>query len=139
MLYWAGKLFMTTGTPGEPTFVPTRDWLTIIHNEVLKQCDTLDGAEDGILENPDLCDFDVTPLVCADDNATNCLSETQAETVRAVLSPVYGKDGSLIYPRLQPGAEYLAGLIASTGQPSAVTMVSFWLIASLLVLAHKDP
>ncbi|KAI5887136.1 tannase and feruloyl esterase [Schizophyllum commune H4-8] len=121
MLFWAGTLFMTTGTPEDPTFVSTHDGWTIIHDEVLKQCDALDGAADGILENPDLCNFDLTSLICADDNATNCLTETQAETVRAVLSPVYDKDGSVLHPRMQPGAEYLAGLVASTGQPSAVT------------------
>ncbi|KAL1730623.1 Tannase/feruloyl esterase [Schizophyllum commune] len=121
MIYWSGSLFTVTGTPEDPTFVPTNAWLSIIHDEVLKQCDALDGAADGLLENPDLCNFDVTPLICADGNSTDCLTETQAATVRTLLSPIYDRNGDLVYPRLQPGAEYLAGLATFTGQPSSYT------------------
>ncbi|KAL1662252.1 Tannase/feruloyl esterase [Schizophyllum commune] len=88
MIYWSGSLLTVTGTPEDPTFVPTNAWLSIIHDEVLKQCDALDGAADGLLENPDLCNFDVTPLVCAEGNSTNCLSKTQAATVRTLLNPI---------------------------------------------------
>ncbi|KAL1695717.1 Tannase/feruloyl esterase [Schizophyllum commune] len=117
LLYWSGSFLPVTGTSEDPTFVPTSFWAQNIHAEVLKQCDALDGATDGVLENPDLCDFDVTPLVCTDGNTTGCLTETQAETVRTVLSPIYDKNGTLVYPRLQPGGEVLAGFAQFGGQP----------------------
>ncbi|TRM69903.1 Tannase/feruloyl esterase [Schizophyllum amplum] len=121
LLYWSGSFYPVTGTEDADTFVPTQMWLGAIHQEVLNQCDALDGAIDGVLENPDLCEFDPTPLICAEGSTTDCLTETQAETVRTVLSAVYDENGDLIYPRLQPGAEALAGMTQFNGDPYLYT------------------
>ncbi|KAL1695734.1 Tannase/feruloyl esterase [Schizophyllum commune] len=121
LLYWSGSFYTVTGTSDEPTFVPVDFWANNIHQAVLDQCDSLDGATDGVLENPDLCDFDVTPLICADGNTTDCLTETQAETVRTVLSAIYDANNTLVYPRLQPGAEVMAGQQQFNGQPFDIT------------------
>ncbi|TRM63450.1 Tannase/feruloyl esterase [Schizophyllum amplum] len=116
--YWSGNFYTVTGASGSPTFVSTSQWQTV-HQEVLNQCDALDGATDSILENPDLCDFDVTPLICSGGSTANCLTATQAETVRTLLSPLYDENGELIYPRMQPGAEVLASYVMWNGQPFA--------------------
>ncbi|TRM63606.1 Tannase/feruloyl esterase [Schizophyllum amplum] len=115
--YWSGSFYTVTGPEGADTFVPMEMWAGAIHQEVLNQCDALDGATDNVLENPDLCNFDPTPLICADGNTTDCLTETQADTVRTVLSPIYDENGELVYPRMQPGAEVLAGMAQFSGQP----------------------
>ena len=39
----------------------------LIGKEVMKQCDAMDGLEDGILNNPLLCDFKVESLACQDE------------------------------------------------------------------------
>ncbi|KAH6642732.1 Tannase/feruloyl esterase [Boeremia exigua] len=102
---WSSSFYSLTGPPTAPTFVPASLW-PVVHQDVLKQCDSLDGAADGILESPDLCDYDPSGLLCtAGQNSSSCLTSQQVETVRKVFSPIYDDEGSLVYPRLQPGAE----------------------------------
>jgi hypothetical protein len=81
------------------------DMWTVIHRDILDQCDELDGAKDSILESPNLCDYDPGKLLCADGETTACLTAPQLETLRQVYSPLHSIDGSLVYPRLEPGAE----------------------------------
>lgn len=69
---------------------------------------------DGIIEDPTLCQFRPEALQCAPGNSTDCLTSTQVNSVRQVFSGYYGVDGSLIYPRMQPGSELLAALIMYT-------------------------
>lgn len=102
---WSCHFLPLTGTPDAPSFVPLDMW-PVVHQDILAQCDGIDGQVDGVLESPDLCDYNVDGLVCAAaDNTTGCLTPEQADTVRAVYSPLTGPDGSLAYPRLAPGAE----------------------------------
>ncbi|KAF2187891.1 tannase and feruloyl esterase [Zopfia rhizophila CBS 207.26] len=103
---WSCHFLPLTGLPGSDTFVPLNMW-TVIHEDILKQCDELDGLSDGILESPDLCKYNPDGLICAPGraNTTDCLTLTQARTVRSIFSPLLGVDGSLVYPRMQPGSE----------------------------------
>ncbi|KAL6705935.1 Feruloyl esterase [Coniothyrium glycines] len=105
---WSGHFYAITGPPGNPRFVTVPQWVEV-HQDVLKQCDELDGYADGILEDPLQCNYDPSGLICPDGgNSTTCLTKVQAETVKAVLSPLLNDNGDLVYPRLQPGAEILA-------------------------------
>ncbi|KAJ4314235.1 hypothetical protein N0V94_006543 [Neodidymelliopsis sp. IMI 364377] len=101
---WSCHFLPLTGTEGAATFIPSSMWPTI-HRDILSQCDKLDGAAGGILESPDLCDYEPSSLICSPGQNSSCLTSTQADTVRSIYSPLYATDGSLVYPRLQPGAE----------------------------------
>lgn len=102
---WSSNFYPLTGPPTAATFVPINLW-AVVHQDVLKQCDALDGAADGILESPDLCNYDPAGLLCSStQNSSSCLTPQQVETVRKVFSPLYDDAGDLVYPRLQPGAE----------------------------------
>ncbi|EON96030.1 putative feruloyl esterase b protein [Phaeoacremonium minimum UCRPA7] len=101
---WSCDFLIRTGPPGSETFVPVDMWQTI-HADILKQCDSLDGYVDGILESPDLCDYNPGDLVCAAGQTSNCLTEVQADTVGKIFSPLRMPDGNLVYPRMQPGSE----------------------------------
>jgi feruloyl esterase len=83
-------------------------WSGLIHGEILRQCDSLDGVSDGIIEYPDLCKFDPKPLQCQGDSTSNCLTIQQLEIVRKVFQPLTYSDGSLIYPGMQCGSEQKA-------------------------------
>jgi feruloyl esterase len=76
---------------------------------------------DGIIEDPNLCQFRPEALQCAPGITTDCLTGIQVETVRKLLSDYYGLDGSLIYPRLQPGAELADANILFAGNPFPYT------------------
>jgi hypothetical protein len=93
---------------------------SVIHEDILQQCDELDGLRDGILEDPDLCHYTPHNLTCApgQTNSSSCLTPTQAETVRRIFSPLLNVDGSLVYPRMQPGSEIVgAPQTYYNGQP----------------------
>src|SRR5690242_2714359 len=101
---WSCHFLPLTGLQGAATFVPIGMW-PAIHQDIMNQCDALDGAVDGIIESPDLCDYDPSGLVCAGGQNSSCLTPVQVETVRSIYAPLLASDGSLVYPRLEPGAE----------------------------------
>lgn len=101
LMYWTGQFFLKTGGSDSPNFISAAQWDLVVE-DVLKQCDGLDGFLDGVIEDPDLCNYRPEALICG-DKAGNCLTGAQAQIVRAVFEPVY-VGGTLVYPRLQPGA-----------------------------------
>ncbi|KAE9389957.1 putative ferulic acid Esterase/Feruloyl esterase [Gymnopus androsaceus JB14] len=106
IISWQGYLHQITGPPGSPSFVSPEQWADFVHPDILDQCDTIDGVKDGILEDPNLCDYKPERLICpshAKDRST-CLSGEQAKAIRKIFSPFYGSEGELWYPRMQPGS-----------------------------------
>ncbi|KAF8122735.1 tannase and feruloyl esterase [Mycena galopus ATCC 62051] len=87
-----------------PKFLTPADW-AIVSMEILRQCDALDGLVDGIISEPDECDFRAEAVQCTEGNTTNCITPTQVETVKNVFTPIFGLHGELVYPRYSPGAE----------------------------------
>ncbi|KAG6877612.1 hypothetical protein C0993_005616 [Termitomyces sp. T159_Od127] len=87
-----------------PTFIPPTLW-KVIRTEILEQCDELDGVKDGIITEPDICDFRPEALVCSGDDTSACLSSVQVETLSKIHRPLFGTEGQLLYPRPDPGCE----------------------------------
>jgi feruloyl esterase len=75
-----------------------------VASEILNQCDGIDGVRDGIITEPDVCDFRPEALLCTGADSVKCLSLPQVEALRKIYSPLYD-NGELIYPRYDPGAE----------------------------------
>jgi feruloyl esterase len=113
---WGARFLKITGPPGSDTFVTSAQW-SVIHNEIIRQCDALDGAVDGIIEDTDLCQPIIETLICNSTavNKTSCLTGVQANTVNEVFSAMYGLDGKWLYPRMQPGSELAASFIYYSG------------------------
>lgn len=101
---WLGSFFTYTGPPSSPTFLTPEEW-QLVNQDVLRQCDELDGVADGIIEDPYVCKYDPEPIICTSPDATGCLTPEQASTVRKVYSPLYFPNGTFIYPRAVPGGE----------------------------------
>lgn len=117
LLSWSARFYTITGPPGADTFLSPAEW-EIVHQEILRQCDGLDGAVDGIIEDPDLCHPIIETLICKPgESKDTCLTGTQVNTVRTVLSPCYGANGTLLYPRMQPGSEILGAAALYSGTP----------------------
>lgn len=120
LLSWSAHFYPITGSPDSDTYLSPSEW-KIVHNEILRQCDAIDGAKDGIIEDPDLCHPVLETIICpsSSPNNQNCITGTQAKTVRQVLSPFYSTNGTLLYPRMQPGSELLATSMMYNGEPFA--------------------
>ncbi|KAF1967491.1 tannase and feruloyl esterase [Bimuria novae-zelandiae CBS 107.79] len=76
----------------------------VVQNEVLNQCDGLDGAHDGILEDPTACQFDWTPLLCSSPSNNTCLTPTQVEATTKLFNPITYNE-TFIYPGQNHGFE----------------------------------
>jgi len=121
---WSGNFYKLTGDVNSTSFIPFPLW-DVIHADILRQCDGIDGAVDGIIEDPMLCNYRPETLICGAKNTTvgvNCLTPAQVETVRGIFSPLYGNGGALVYPAMQPGSEANgAQYIYYNGQPFPYT------------------
>ncbi|KAF2448890.1 tannase and feruloyl esterase [Karstenula rhodostoma CBS 690.94] len=76
-----------------------------VQQEVLNQCDGLDGARDGILEDPSACEFDWTALVCSSTlNSSTCFTPDQVEAAAKLFGPIT-YNGTLMHPGHSHGYE----------------------------------
>lgn len=118
LLSWSAHFLPITGPPSSDTYLSPAMW-KVVHEEILRQCDSIDGAKDGIIEDPDLCNPILETLICKPNSKNNrkCITGKQANTVRQALSPLYGANGTLLYPRMQPGSEILTSSAMYSGQP----------------------
>jgi feruloyl esterase len=108
MMYWVGMLGKAVGAPlgdASPSFISPALW-EVVAAEVISQCDALDGVRNGIIDEPDACDFRPEALMCGGDeeDSSTCLTVPQIDALRKIYSPLYA-DGELKYPRFDPGAE----------------------------------
>ncbi|EMD58812.1 hypothetical protein COCSADRAFT_203908 [Bipolaris sorokiniana ND90Pr] len=119
---WRALFYTITGPKTSPNFIPPQAWKTWIHDEVLRQCDGIDGAKDGIIEDPLLCRFNPRTLKCNSANATieaKCLNENQVQQLVRIFNPYTYPSGELIFPGMQPGSEMQAPDRLYTGEPFA--------------------
>lgn len=81
--------------------------MQLLHDAAVQKCDTLDGAKDGLIENPRACRFDPAVLSCKPgQDPKSCLSPDEVTTVRTVYRGSRTRDGRLIHPGLAVGSEY---------------------------------
>ena len=84
--YWthlmAGIIWAAQAThKDQPGNMPAAK-LSLLHDAVLKACDSQDGVKDGVLEDPTRCKFDPKELECKDAEGPACLSASQVEAAR---------------------------------------------------------
>ncbi|KAF8155401.1 Tannase/feruloyl esterase [Crassisporium funariophilum] len=107
LLGWGGMMQRYVGAPDpstSATFIPPHLW-NVIADEVLNQCDMLDGVKDGIITEPDDCHFRPDVIRCTRTRTTNCLSDAQVGVLRKIYRPLYDPAGRLLYPQYDPGTE----------------------------------
>jgi feruloyl esterase len=100
----------------------------LIANAVMQACDALDGANDGLIDDPRRCDWQPAHLACPKGrNAADCLTGFEVAALDHWYMPVTGGDGRIQYPGGVPkGSEpfwplWLTGLPGST-QPALLTL-----------------
>jgi feruloyl esterase len=108
LLDWSGFLGQYIGAPNpanSPNFITSDQW-PIISQSILAQCDGLDGVLDGIITEPDNCDFRPEALLCPNSsNQAGCLTQSQVDALHKIYSPLTDSKGTVLFPRYDPGAE----------------------------------
>jgi feruloyl esterase len=98
---WMAQLLLA---PGTESFTPVK--LATIQAAAAAACDKLDGAPDGLIEDPRKCNFDPSVLLCTGDVNDKCLTPQQVDLTKklygTLLSPTTGKE---IYPGFTRGGE----------------------------------
>jgi len=72
--------------------------LAAVDAKVTARCDAIDGAKDGLVQNPARCPVRAEDLVCRGTGDTDCLSPAQARVLRAYTTPLRDRHGHLLYP-----------------------------------------
>ncbi|TCD70446.1 hypothetical protein EIP91_003527 [Steccherinum ochraceum] len=91
---------------GSPQFISPAMWADVIHPEVLKQCDGLDGLKDGMISQPLACNFRPATLACRPaQNTSTCLNLPQIIAVRKIFSSYFETKQTFIFGGYFPGGE----------------------------------
>ena len=117
---WSSRFVQLTGTgTDDPRFLTEDQWITV-QSYIFDQCDeALDGVNDGILEDPTICQFNASVMACTANATSNCLTDTQVNTVEQVFTELYDTEGQLLYPQLLYGSQvdaFRLGQLAGTVQ-----------------------
>ncbi|KZT07620.1 feruloyl esterase-like protein [Laetiporus sulphureus 93-53] len=103
---WAVHMHLDVQPASSPTFINASLWTDVIHPEVLKQCDAIDGLADGITNDPRFCNFRPETLTCRPgQNTSTCLTLPQIEALRRVYADYYEANQTYIFGRYYPGGE----------------------------------
>lgn len=101
-----GSVWMAQAVHKDDTSALSPEKNRLIHKAVLDTCDAMDGAKDGLIENPALCKFDPRTIACKDGNSTACLTPGEVETARKIYSGVVNTETKeVVFPGLMPGSE----------------------------------
>jgi tannase/feruloyl esterase len=88
----------------DESFIPPAKY-QLIHQAVLRTCDSLDGVTDGLIADPPRCHFDPQVLQCNGSETSNCLTRAQVESIRTLLSPAKSQQAVEEFPGYEPGSE----------------------------------
>ncbi|KAF1954248.1 putative feruloyl esterase [Byssothecium circinans] len=95
-LSYFAYIYQTLGQNANNTLVTMPQWAAV-QAAALQQCDDLDGAHDGIIEDPRACTFDWTAVSCATNSTAPCLTPEQIATASKLFAPVT-YNGTTIHP-----------------------------------------
>ena len=134
-----------------------RDALQLLDDASRTACDTLDGLEDGVINDPRLCKPDLEALACADaqdespqpgepeggtPSQETCLTEGQIETARFIYADMVDPEGHVLSPGVLPGAEAAGdwgAWILPSEQFAGESIVGGLLPEMLTFLMRHDP
>ena len=104
-LYAGGHLWIAQATlTDSDSYIPATK-LQAIGEAVYAACDSIDGIKDGILNDPRLCHFDPSVLLCKSGDAQTCLTAPQVEAVKKIYQGARTSDGEQVFPGIMPGGE----------------------------------
>jgi feruloyl esterase len=77
----------------------------LLHTAVVNACDALDGTKDGLIENPQRCEFDPKALACGGSSGGACLQPAQIDTAKLLYSNEINPKTRRVIAGLAAGSE----------------------------------
>ncbi|WP_329742140.1 tannase/feruloyl esterase family alpha/beta hydrolase [Dyella sp. A6] len=113
--------------------------LRLLHDAVLRECDSEDGVKDGLLGDPLACRFEPESIVCKKSRHRNCLTDEEVKTAELIYQgPRDPRTGAQIYPGFVLGSE--AGSATLTTAAGDSFMLNGWtLIQGLMAKQYAIP
>jgi feruloyl esterase len=72
--------------------------LAALDTRIIGKCDALDGAKDGLVQNPARCSIKPEELQCKAGQSGDCLNAAQTGMFKAYTSSLRDRQGKVIYP-----------------------------------------
>ncbi|HEY6491403.1 MAG TPA: tannase/feruloyl esterase family alpha/beta hydrolase [Terracidiphilus sp.] len=85
-------------------YIPDRK-LPAIQRASLTACDSLDGVKDSVIGNPAKCSFDPQVLLCKGEDAADCLTQPQVNTLKSLYGGIKDDRDKVIFPGSSMGDE----------------------------------
>jgi feruloyl esterase len=121
----------------DPQHVLTAAKVQLLHKEILNSCDSLDGAKDGLLGDPEKCRFNPETLLCKGDDSESCLTRPQIEAVQTIYGDIKTKKGEIVWTGFRLGGELQ--YTALTTKIDASAPPPGFPLDSIRILAYQDP
>jgi feruloyl esterase len=103
----------------------TPESVVILNRGMVRECDHLDGVEDGIIADPRRCTVDPVKFQCSDTNKSECLTPVQVEAARHIYAGAKKSDGTVLMPGQVRGSE-LGWYVQSGGATPGGSSWDFW-------------
>jgi Tannase and feruloyl esterase len=79
--------------------------LPAIEAAALAACDGLDGVVDGVIDDPQNCNFDPAAVLCQGAETDSCLTAPQISTLRKLYTGPRYSDGAQVFPGYPAGGQ----------------------------------
>jgi feruloyl esterase len=125
-VHHAWNVLANKDAEGKPILMASK--LPMIHKAVLAACDKLDGLDDGIIDDPRMCQFEPKTLVCkAGQDAATCLSDAEASVVQKLHDGARDEKGQYLEPKIAHhwGSELDWALFVPATMTQTVASVNF--------------
>jgi feruloyl esterase len=107
--YWTNLMLnaaaMTKATAGDPSAYIKASKLPAISEAALAACDSTDGVQDRVIEDPARCRFDPKVLLCKGEETDKCLTAPQVKALAQIYDGTRDSKGKLLVPGYAPGGE----------------------------------
>lgn len=100
----SGAMTMQALMTDPSAYIPERK-LKFIEKAALARCDAIDGVTDHVIGDPAKCHFDPQALLCTGDDASDCLTQPQIDSLKHLYDGVRDTQGKLIFPGYSMGDE----------------------------------
>jgi feruloyl esterase len=108
--HFTGFIWNEQAMTHEPGSAIPASKLPAIQKAAVAACDSLDGVNDGLLEDPRACRFDPAVITCKGADAPDCLTAPQVTALKKIYAgPKNPRTGKQIYPGYSPGTEGAPG------------------------------